>query len=257
MLLVSDGTTSCRALFQGELLDDDLGLLDLRSRWLDLQLGRFVSMDTFESPYDRPLSLNKFGFVRGDGGVNLLDPDGFIDIASVSTANGVQSVLASRHDISFYALKIAPSKAAIVHYWEPDFDTRSVGHVSLTLSNGTTHISLFPDRDQSPVLWASPYWVPDLRTDIRLEHNRRPTQEFYFTSLDEKAIMWWLPRYKVQVNGWSLGGTLLGNSLSFLGLKGRVCTSAVADALKVGGLDLGSPTLPQSLALSLGSCGRK
>jgi len=70
------GTTVCPFGFQGEYTDADTGLVYLRARWMDPQTGRFMGMDSFEGDQEDPLSLHKYLFVKGDGGVNASDPSG-------------------------------------------------------------------------------------------------------------------------------------------------------------------------------------
>jgi len=60
--------------FTGEMRDAN-GLTYLRSRYLDSGTGRFISRDIWAGDYNRPLSLNRWGYVEGNP-VNFVDPSG-------------------------------------------------------------------------------------------------------------------------------------------------------------------------------------
>ncbi len=60
--------------FTGEMRDVS-GLTYLRARYLDSSVGRFISRDTWDGDYNRPLSLNRWGYVEGNP-INLTDPSG-------------------------------------------------------------------------------------------------------------------------------------------------------------------------------------
>ena len=66
--------------YTGEARDTS-GLTYLRSRYLDTNVGRFVSRDTWEGNYNRPLSLNRWGYVEGNP-VNMIDPSGRYAVSS-------------------------------------------------------------------------------------------------------------------------------------------------------------------------------
>ena len=101
ILLNHTGTTVCPFGFQGEYTDGDTGLVYLRARWMNPQTGRFMGMDTYEGAKKDPLGLNKYEFVKGDGGVNRMDPSGQSSIAEVSTASAVQGVLSNEALVHF------------------------------------------------------------------------------------------------------------------------------------------------------------
>ena len=60
--------------FTGESRDVN-GLTYLRARYYAPQDGRFVSRDTWDGEYNRPLSLNRWGYVEGNP-FNKIDPSG-------------------------------------------------------------------------------------------------------------------------------------------------------------------------------------
>jgi len=62
--------------FTGEKQDVS-GLVYLRARYYDPLDGRFLSRDTWAGEDNRPLSLNRWGYVGGNP-VNYTDPSGYI-----------------------------------------------------------------------------------------------------------------------------------------------------------------------------------
>ena len=69
--------------FTGEALDAS-GLTYLRARYYTPQDGRFISRDTWAGEYNRPLSLNRWGYVEGNP-TNLVDPSGNTSCAPLGT----------------------------------------------------------------------------------------------------------------------------------------------------------------------------
>lgn len=74
-LIASDGTTPNDYLYSGQQYDSDLGLYDNRARYLNTDIGRFMTMDTFEGNNEDPLSLHKYLYAEDDP-VNMEDPSG-------------------------------------------------------------------------------------------------------------------------------------------------------------------------------------
>jgi len=62
--------------FTGEWFDTNAGLMYLRARWYDGTSGRFISQDTWEGDYNRPQSLNGWGYVE-ENPINYIDPTGW------------------------------------------------------------------------------------------------------------------------------------------------------------------------------------
>jgi RHS repeat-associated protein len=69
------GTTKNAYLFHGEQYDADLGLYYLRARYMDNNVGRFVTMDGFEGNNEDPRSLHKYSFANNNPNV-FSDPSG-------------------------------------------------------------------------------------------------------------------------------------------------------------------------------------
>ena len=71
----STGTSQSSYGFTNEFTDLN-GLVYLRARYYAPTDGRFISRDTWNGDYNRPLSLNRWGYVEGNP-VNLVDPSGY------------------------------------------------------------------------------------------------------------------------------------------------------------------------------------
>ena len=69
------GTTDLGVGFQGEALDKDTGLIYLRARWYNPDLGRFMQMDSYEGDQVDPQSLNKYTAFANDPN-DKSDPSG-------------------------------------------------------------------------------------------------------------------------------------------------------------------------------------
>ena len=72
----SVGSGNSTYQFTGEARDAN-GLTYLRARYYNSGDGRFISRDTWNGDYNRPLSLNRWNYVEGNP-VNLVDPSGMI-----------------------------------------------------------------------------------------------------------------------------------------------------------------------------------
>ena len=70
----STGSGASAYQFTGEAVDAN-GLTYLRARYYNSGDGRFLSRDTWNGDYNRPLSLNRWGYVEGNP-VNAVDPTG-------------------------------------------------------------------------------------------------------------------------------------------------------------------------------------
>ncbi len=63
--------------YTGEIRDSYIKLIYLRSRYYAPETGRFLTKDSWQGDYNRPLSLNRWNYVEGNP-VNLIDPSGMI-----------------------------------------------------------------------------------------------------------------------------------------------------------------------------------
>src|SRR5690348_7040963 len=82
------GTVPNVYMFAGEAYDSTLGLYYNRARYLDVRVGRFWGMDTFEGRMQDPSSLHKYLYV-GDDPVNQTDESGK-DVLDSLAAVGLQ-----------------------------------------------------------------------------------------------------------------------------------------------------------------------
>src|SRR5262249_25961173 len=82
----STGSTPNLYLYSGEQFDPDLNLYYNRARYLNVNTGRFWSMDPFEGNLQDPLSLHKFLYVASEP-VSYLDPSGKLAASNLVYGN--------------------------------------------------------------------------------------------------------------------------------------------------------------------------
>lgn len=70
----TNGTSETTYGYTSEYTDPN-GVVYLRARHYDPGMGRFLTKDTWDGNYNRPLSLNRWNYVEGNP-VNLVDPSG-------------------------------------------------------------------------------------------------------------------------------------------------------------------------------------
>lgn len=88
------GSNANAYLFAGEQQDAATGLYYLRARYMDPQVGRFLTPDPFAgSPFD-PTSLHKYLYAVNNP-VNVTDPGGQFSMMSISISIAIVGVLAS------------------------------------------------------------------------------------------------------------------------------------------------------------------
>lgn len=73
-MLNTAGTGTTSYGFTGEWTDGT-GLINLRARYMNTGVGRFMSRDIWAGDYNRPLSLNRWNYVEGNP-INRVDPNG-------------------------------------------------------------------------------------------------------------------------------------------------------------------------------------
>ncbi|SFG91026.1 RHS repeat-associated core domain-containing protein [Duganella sp. CF458] len=74
-VLEQGGTADTAYRYTGEYFDAHAGLQYNRARWVDLESGRFVSMDRFAGVPSQPISLHRYAYANDDP-VNMVDPSG-------------------------------------------------------------------------------------------------------------------------------------------------------------------------------------
>ena len=128
------GNTQNSYLFAGEQRDPNLGLDYLRSRYLDINTGRFYGRDSFEGFLTVPYSLQSYIYVNNNS-VNLIDPSGFTSLIELFQAQSVYSDLRTKEaGASFQFVKVAGC------YVVEAFVTEAI----------TSGIYVFIDRDGLP-----------------------------------------------------------------------------------------------------------
>jgi RHS repeat-associated protein len=101
-LIAATGSTNNTRLFEGQELDPELGLINLRARQYKSSTGRFLSQDPLMGELLKPTSLNRYLYSDADP-TNLWDPTGkqlpFYAVASqvgLAVAGAVLGAMAAR-----------------------------------------------------------------------------------------------------------------------------------------------------------------
>ncbi len=113
-VLASDGSGETSYGFTGEWTDSYIELVNLRSRMYSPGTGRFLTKDTWQGNYIRPLSLNRWNYVEANP-VNLSDPSGHSSCSASHTCDPditdwVMTEMKNHYD---YGVKIAVKVAAM------------------------------------------------------------------------------------------------------------------------------------------------
>ena len=106
--LETSGETAGAPGFAGEHADPLTGLYDLRARWYEAELGRFLTVDPHPGALRSADTLHRYAYALNDP-TNRLDPSGRFSLGSTMAAVGISSTLAgiatftlgvSLHDIN-------------------------------------------------------------------------------------------------------------------------------------------------------------
>jgi RHS repeat-associated protein len=111
MVSMTSGSGSSSYGFTGEQQDSYIKLIYLRSRYLSPETGRFLTKDSWQGDYNRPLSLNKWGYVEGNP-INAIDPSGYITENESKRADLILSKLNSIYNVRIkkdWGYKLVPA----------------------------------------------------------------------------------------------------------------------------------------------------
>ena len=97
-LLNQTGTTENNYLYTGEQYDPNMGFYYLRARYMNPEIGRFTSMDTFSGFAATPVTLNKYIYANASP-INTIDPSGNFGIAEFSVAHKIRGILAEQQQV--------------------------------------------------------------------------------------------------------------------------------------------------------------
>jgi RHS repeat-associated protein len=96
------GNTPNSFFYSGEQWDETLGLYYNRARYLNVQTGRFWTMDTWEGTFNNPVSLHKYLYSKNCP-VNFNDPSGNLageySLKNVTVTTAINLVLQSRNGV--------------------------------------------------------------------------------------------------------------------------------------------------------------
>jgi len=76
------GTTTNSYLYTGQQFDSLTGLYDLRARYYNPALGRFLSQDTYPVDLSNPIEINRYAYTANNP-INAIDPSGNLFIENI------------------------------------------------------------------------------------------------------------------------------------------------------------------------------
>jgi len=100
--VVASGSTVNPYRYSGERLDSDTGLYQLRARYYNPAVGRFISRDPFSGRVEAPVSRHRYLYADADP-VNRMDPTGRESLAELSFVQGLQSTLNASYGVQVAA----------------------------------------------------------------------------------------------------------------------------------------------------------
>ena len=95
LLLEQTGTTENQYLYRGEQFDEELGFYYLRARYMDPNVGRFVTMDAFAGLSQDPVTLHKYLYANANP-MTYSDPSGYFSIGEMNVSTTIRGIL-DRH----------------------------------------------------------------------------------------------------------------------------------------------------------------
>jgi RHS repeat-associated protein len=100
--VAASGSTVNPYRYSGERLDSDTGLYQLRARYYNPALGRFISRDPFSGRVEAPVSRHRYLYADADP-VNRMDPTGRESLAELSFVQGLQATLNTSYGVQVAA----------------------------------------------------------------------------------------------------------------------------------------------------------
>ena len=95
LLLEQTGTTENHYRYRGEQFDEELGFYYLRARYMDPNVGRFVTMDAFAGLSQDPVTLHKYLYANANP-MTYSDPSGYFSIGEMNVSTTIRGIL-DRH----------------------------------------------------------------------------------------------------------------------------------------------------------------
>ena len=137
----SGANTPNAYLFDSEFRDSDNGLIYLRARWYDADLGRFASMDSYMGDPNDPRTLNKY-MAFADDGINMYDPMGKeFSLPEISISTAIEATLATNALTTLaggaFAVANGAKLSAVGLTWstkDANFGSAITGNASFTMS---------------------------------------------------------------------------------------------------------------------------
>ncbi len=132
-LLNQTGSTTNSYLYTGQQFDSLTGLYDLRARYYNPALGRFLSQDTYPVNLSNPVELNRYVYVANSP-INAIDPTGHMLMENFGLGGlNFGKVVAVATVIFGIATVLIAVSALVPHVepkiWEPQIDVPSLPRV--------------------------------------------------------------------------------------------------------------------------------
>lgn len=93
------GATRNDYRFAGERFDQETGFYYNRARYLNLEIGRFTTMDVVDGSPNQPITQNKYLYANADP-INNIDPSGEMSLGELGSGLNVQAALTTLRTVS-------------------------------------------------------------------------------------------------------------------------------------------------------------
>jgi len=102
--------------YSGEVYDAETGLYNLRARYYDPSVGRFINEDTYEGQIDNPLSLNAYTYVHNNPLI-YADPTGHFLFATALVGAAIGGVIGAAANI-YHQVAVEKKSFSSLNYKE-------------------------------------------------------------------------------------------------------------------------------------------